>query len=100
LTTNRPYQQAHEPKEALRIIHSLAGKRLDPQAVGALTALFDRREIRVRRIVRTQASDPQTAVVAAPAVAVAPTPKLASASAAAAAAAPASVDPVVETTRT
>jgi HD-GYP domain-containing protein (c-di-GMP phosphodiesterase class II) len=100
LTTNRPYQQAHEPKEALRIIHSLAGKRLDPQAVGALTALFDRGEIRVRRIVRTQASDPQTAVVAAPAVAVAPTPKLASASAAAAAAAPASVDPVVETTRT
>jgi HD-GYP domain-containing protein (c-di-GMP phosphodiesterase class II) len=100
LTTNRPYQQAHEPKEALRIIHSLAGKRLDPQAVGALTALFDRGEIRVRRIVRTQASDPQTAGVAAPAVAVAPTPKLASASAAAAAAAPASVDPVVETTRT
>ena len=30
LTTNRPYQQAHDVHEALRIIHSLSGKRLDP----------------------------------------------------------------------
>ena len=26
LTTNRPYQQAHDPQEALRIIHSLSGQ--------------------------------------------------------------------------
>ncbi len=47
LTTNRPYQRAHEPKEALRIIHSLSGKRLDPTAVAALTALYERGEIQV-----------------------------------------------------
>src|SRR5436309_9754583 len=30
LTTNRPYQQAHDPLDALRIINSLVNKRLDP----------------------------------------------------------------------
>src|SRR4051794_15080800 len=29
LTTNRPYQQAHTPEQALQIIKNLAGKRLD-----------------------------------------------------------------------
>ena len=47
LTTTRPYQRAHEPKEALRIIHSLSGKRLDPTAVTALTAIYERGEIQV-----------------------------------------------------
>jgi HD-GYP domain-containing protein (c-di-GMP phosphodiesterase class II) len=47
LTTNRPYQQAHDAKDALRIIHSLSGKRLDPTAVAALTAIYERGEIRV-----------------------------------------------------
>jgi len=47
LTTNRPYQQAHEPIEALRIIQSLAGKRLDPKAVAALLAVYERGEIRI-----------------------------------------------------
>src|SRR5207244_7680650 len=50
LTTNRPYQQAHDPIEALRIIHNLAGKRLDPAAVAALTAVFERGEIRIQRV--------------------------------------------------
>ena len=50
LTTNRPYQHAHEPKEALRIIHSLSGKRLDPTAVAAITAIYDRGEIRIQRL--------------------------------------------------
>jgi HD-GYP domain-containing protein (c-di-GMP phosphodiesterase class II) len=49
LTTNRPYQRAYEPVEALKIIHSLAGKRLDPTCVAALTAVFERGEIRVQR---------------------------------------------------
>jgi len=49
LTTNRPYQQAHEVNEALRIIHSLSGKRLDPAAVFALDAVYQRGEIRVQR---------------------------------------------------
>jgi len=49
LTTNRPYQHAHDPKDALRIIHSLSGKRLDPTAVTALTAIYERGGIRVQR---------------------------------------------------
>jgi HD-GYP domain-containing protein (c-di-GMP phosphodiesterase class II) len=49
LTTNRPYQQAREPIEALQIIHSLSGKRLDPVAVAALEAIFKRGEITVPR---------------------------------------------------
>jgi len=47
LTTNRPYQQAHDCDEALRIIHSLSGKRLDAAAVAALDAIYQRGEIRV-----------------------------------------------------
>lgn len=47
LTTTRPYQRAHEPKEALRIILSLSGKRLDPTAVAALVAIYERGEISV-----------------------------------------------------
>src|ERR1700724_2220431 len=56
LTTNRPYQHAHTPEEALRIIHNLAGKRLDPKAVDAITAVYGRGEIRIQRLtVRTPA---------------------------------------------
>ncbi len=47
LTTNRPYQKAHEPMEALRIIQNLSGQRLDPRAVAALLAVFQRGEIRI-----------------------------------------------------
>jgi HD-GYP domain-containing protein (c-di-GMP phosphodiesterase class II) len=49
VTTNRPYQQAHDPVEALRILHALVGKRLDPTAVEAFTRVFERGEIRVPR---------------------------------------------------
>jgi HD-GYP domain-containing protein (c-di-GMP phosphodiesterase class II) len=49
LTTNRPYQQQHEVHDALRIIHSLSGKRLDPIAVFALDAVYQRGEIRIQR---------------------------------------------------
>src|SRR5260221_4667052 len=49
LTTNRPYQQAHDPVEALRIIQNLSGQRLDPQAVAALLAVFERGEIRIQK---------------------------------------------------
>lgn len=47
LTTNRPYQQAHDCDSALRIIASLSGKRLDPTAVAALNAIIQRGEIQV-----------------------------------------------------
>jgi HD-GYP domain-containing protein (c-di-GMP phosphodiesterase class II) len=49
LTTNRPYQKAHDCEDALRIIHSLSGKRLDQDAVAALDAVFKRGEIQVPR---------------------------------------------------
>jgi len=49
LTTNRPYQQAHTPEQALQIIKNLAGKRLDPDAVKALLAVYERGEIRIQR---------------------------------------------------
>ena len=61
LTTNRPYQQAHDPKDALRIIRSLAGKRLDPIAVAALEAIYERGDIRIQK-----PSTPAPAVSAPP----------------------------------
>src|SRR5205823_13123883 len=51
LTTNRPYQQAHDCEDALRIIHSISGKRLDPTAVSALEAIYRRGEVCVSRAV-------------------------------------------------
>jgi len=48
LTTNRPYQQAHDAQQALGIIQKLSGKRLDPAAVVALGALYARGEIRLQ----------------------------------------------------
>jgi putative nucleotidyltransferase with HDIG domain len=71
LTTNRPYQRAHEPNEALRIIHSLAGKRLDPIAVAALDAVYQRGEIRIQRLVRTSAAFPPPPTPTVPEVAAA-----------------------------
>ena len=49
LTTNRPYQQAFDPEQALKIVHSLAGKRLDPTAVAALDAIYTRGDIRIQK---------------------------------------------------
>jgi HD-GYP domain-containing protein (c-di-GMP phosphodiesterase class II) len=49
LTTNRPYQKAYDPIEALRIIENLSGKRLDPTAVTALMAVFYRGDIRIQK---------------------------------------------------
>jgi len=65
LTTNRPYQQAHTTEQALQIIRNLAGKRLDPNAVAALLAVYARGEIRIQRftIKRPIASTSATAVV-------------------------------------
>jgi HD-GYP domain-containing protein (c-di-GMP phosphodiesterase class II) len=77
LTTNRPYQHAHSPEEALRIIQNLAGKRLDPKPVAALMAVYERGEIRIQRLVVVKrpaaveppASSADTTVSAAPAAA-------------------------------
>jgi HD-GYP domain-containing protein (c-di-GMP phosphodiesterase class II) len=67
LTTNRPYQHAHTPEEALKIIQNLSGKRLDPVSVTALMAVYGRGEIRIQRISIKRA-------VAADAVAEVPVP--------------------------
>ncbi len=50
LTTNRPYQKAHDPVDALKIIENLSGQRLDPSAVTALMAVFYRGDIRIPKI--------------------------------------------------
>ena len=67
LTTNRPYQQAHTPEQALQIIKNLAGKRLDPKAVEALLAVYARGEIKIQRftIKRPIAPPPAVPAVAA-----------------------------------
>jgi len=49
LTTNRPYQQARDATDALQIIRSLSGKRLDPIAVAAIEAIYQRGEITIPR---------------------------------------------------
>jgi HD-GYP domain-containing protein (c-di-GMP phosphodiesterase class II) len=49
LTTSRPYQRAHDPQEALSIIQNLSGKRLDPNAVRALMAVYQRSEIHIQK---------------------------------------------------
>jgi len=61
LTTNRPYQQAHDAIDALRIIENLSGQRLDPRAVTALMAVFYRGEIKLQKTVKIPLSpDPKT----------------------------------------
>ena len=74
LTTNRPYQQAHTPEQALQIIRNLAGKRLDPKAVDALLSVYARGEIKIQRFTikrpiipaPTEAAVPANQSVAAP----------------------------------
>jgi HD-GYP domain-containing protein (c-di-GMP phosphodiesterase class II) len=65
LTTNRPYQQAHTPEEAFKIIKNLAGKRLDPNAVAALMAVYARGEIRIQRFSIKKPLPAQAAAAAA-----------------------------------
>ncbi len=64
VTTNRPYQTAHDPLDALRIINSLVGKRLDPQCVAALNAVFERGDIRIQRVVQVAAASAAAAASA------------------------------------
>ncbi|MBV9625837.1 MAG: HD domain-containing protein [Acidobacteria bacterium] len=49
LTTTRPYQQERNAEDALCIIRSLSGKRLDASAVAALEAVYQRGEIQLRK---------------------------------------------------
>jgi HD-GYP domain-containing protein (c-di-GMP phosphodiesterase class II) len=75
LTTNRPYQQAHTPEQALQIIKNLAGKRLDPEAVAALLAVYERGEIRIQRFtIKRPIAMPTQQAAAATAAASVPSP--------------------------
>ena len=49
LTTNRPYQKAYDPMDALGIIKNLSGQRLDPKAIAALLAVYGRGEISIQK---------------------------------------------------
>jgi len=62
LTTNRPYQQAHDAVDALKIIQNLSGQRLDPTAVSALMAVFYRGDIQLPKRVVTPVAIPQVPV--------------------------------------
>jgi HD-GYP domain-containing protein (c-di-GMP phosphodiesterase class II) len=66
LTTNRPYQKAYDPVEALKIIQNLSGKRLDPNAVSAIMAVFYRGDIRIPKPVTHAASNEAAAAVPVP----------------------------------
>jgi HD-GYP domain-containing protein (c-di-GMP phosphodiesterase class II) len=73
LTTNRPYQHAHSPEEAFKIIKNLAGKRLDADAVAALMAVYARGEIRIQRFsIRKPVAPEATAAFGSPAAVSAP----------------------------
>jgi putative nucleotidyltransferase with HDIG domain len=65
LTTNRPYQKAFDPQEALGIIRNLSGKRLDPSAVAAIIAIYGRGEITIQQPVVVEPVEPQAATTAA-----------------------------------
>ncbi|HEX9111723.1 MAG TPA: HD domain-containing phosphohydrolase [Terriglobales bacterium] len=68
LTTDRPYQQAHNPAEALHIIQNLSGQRLDPRAVAALVAVYRRGEIHIpQRSTETMEQVPIAVLPLAPA---------------------------------
>jgi len=75
LTTNRPYQQAHTPDQALQIIKNLAGKRLDPKAVEALLAVYARGDIKIQRFtIKRPIAPPPSEATAVAAVAATATP--------------------------
>ncbi len=64
MTTNRPYQSAKEPEYAIRIIQSLTRNKFDTDVVQALTRLFERGEIRVKRAATVTAETDPTAIPA------------------------------------
>jgi len=78
LTTNRPYQHAHTPEEAFKIIQNLAGKRLDPETVAALIAVYGRGEIRIQRLsIKRAVAAPDAATADVPATPALPAPEAA-----------------------
>jgi HD-GYP domain-containing protein (c-di-GMP phosphodiesterase class II) len=66
MTTNRPYQAAHEPEYAVKIINTLGRNRLDPTVVAALTKIFERGDLRMHRAAVVKAPEVQTPSVPVP----------------------------------
>ena len=71
MTTNRPYQAAMDPEYVVRIINSLANTKFDPKVVAALTAVFERGDLKIRRAAAIQ---PEAAAAAAATGGAAPQP--------------------------
>jgi HD-GYP domain-containing protein (c-di-GMP phosphodiesterase class II) len=69
MTTNRPYQAAHEPEYAVKIINTLSRNRLDPKVVAALTKIFERGDLRMHRTGAVTESEVEQAQAAAAPVA-------------------------------
>jgi len=63
MTTNRPYQAAHEPEYAIKIINTLSRNRLDPRIATALTKIFERGELRIHRAAVIKEPEPQATPV-------------------------------------
>ena len=64
MTTNRPYQAAHDAEYALRIINSLANTKFDPRVVAALSSVLQQGKLRLHRA-GTVAAEQAAAVAAA-----------------------------------
>lgn len=62
MTTNRPYQAAMDPEYVVRIINSLANTKFDPRIVAALTAVFERGDLRIRRAATVKPEQAEVAV--------------------------------------
>ncbi len=71
MTTNRPYQAAMDPEYVVRIINSLANTKFDPKVVAALTSVFERGDLKIRRAATIQ---PEAAAAAAATSGAAPQP--------------------------
>ncbi len=71
MTTNRPYQAAMDPEYVVRIINSLANTKFDPKVVAALTSVFERGDLKIRRAATIQ---PEAVPAAAGAGGAAPQP--------------------------
>jgi putative nucleotidyltransferase with HDIG domain len=62
MTTNRPYQAAHEPEYAVKIINTLSKNRLDPRVVAALTKIYERGDLRMHRAAVIKEEPPDAAL--------------------------------------
>ncbi len=70
MTTNRPYQAAMDPEYVVRIINSLANTKFDPKVVQALTAVFERGDLKLRRAAAVQPGQAEAVTAKAAAAAV------------------------------